>query len=140
MGHMRYATVLFIAALACSQTSTSTTTAPSSSPSIADELHAAGLKVEDAGEVEQPFFPVVSHVYVVEGGDVQVYQFASEEAATEHAAKVSPTGSTIGTSSMHWMAPPHWFRRGSTIVNYLGSNAKVLAELERLMGKQFAGQ
>lgn len=107
---------------------------------IDDELRAAGLKVEDAGEVEQPFFPVPAHVYVVEGGDVQVYQFDSETTAAAEAAKVSANGMTIGTSSMHWMAPPHFFRRGATIVNYIGENRRVLAELERLMGRQFAGQ
>lgn len=109
-------------------------------PPLADELRAAGLQVEDAGQVEQPFFPVPAHVYIVEGGDVQVYQFESEEAAQTHAAKVSPNGSSIGTSAMHWMAPPHWFRRRATIVNYLGDNPKVLAALERLMGPQFAGR
>ena len=133
------AALALVVFLACTQNTTSTS-APVQQSSLADELRAAGLKVDDAGEVEQPFFPVPAHVYVVEGGDVQVYTFASDEVAESEAKKVSPNGSTIGTSSMHWMAPPHWFRRGSTIVNYLGSNAKVLAELERLMGKQFAGQ
>ena len=123
----------------CAQNTASNGGARQSS-SVAEELRAAGLRVEDAGQVEQPFFPVPAHVWLVEGGDVQVYQFASEDAAAAEAGKVSANGSTIGTSSMHWMAPPHWFRRGPTIVNYLGENARVLAELERLMGRQFAGQ
>jgi hypothetical protein len=38
------------------------------------------------------------------------------------------------------MAPPHFFRRSATIVNYLGENPRVLAELQRLFGPQFAGQ
>lgn len=132
---MRFLPALALLLLAC------TASQPASQPAtVGDELRAAGLQLEDAGEVEQPFFPVPARVYVVEGGDLQVYQFASDEAAAAHAAKVSPNGSSIGTSSMHWMAPPHWFRRGATIVNYLGDNPRVLAELERLMGRQFAGR
>lgn len=132
---MRYATILALSlVLACAQNSVS------QGGSLADDLRAAGLRVEDAGQVEQPFFSVPAHVYRVEGGDVQVYEFPSEEVASAEAAKVAPSGMTIGTSSMHWMAPPHFFRRGRTIVNYLGDDARVLAELERLMGKQFAGR
>ena len=131
---MRSAVLAALFVVACAQSSV-----PEKS-SLAADLRAAGLKVEDAGQVEQPFFGVPAHVYVVEGGDVQVYQFASEDAAASEAAKVAPNGGTIGTSSVHWMAPPHFFRRGATIVNYLGDNKRVLAELERLLGPQFAGQ
>ncbi|HUP61360.1 MAG TPA: hypothetical protein VNA69_13165 [Thermoanaerobaculia bacterium] len=107
--------------------------------SLPDELRAAGLSVEDAGPIEQSFFSVPAHVYLVEGNDLQVYRYASEQAAATDAAKVTPNGA-IGTSMPHWIAPPHFFRRADTIAIYLGTNARVLAELERLMGKQFAGQ
>jgi hypothetical protein len=110
----------------------------SSVPSVAAALRAAGLTVEDAGIVEQPFFTGRAHVYVVEG-DVQVYEFASANAAQQAAAQVSPTGGSIGTQHMSWMAPPHFFRKENLVVIYLGSSAKVLAELQNLMGVEFAG-
>lgn len=107
---------------------------------IADELRAAGLTVRDAGTVQQPFFRVPAHVLVVNDEDLQLYEFASAADAEAAAATVGPTGSTIGTSQMSWMAPPHWFRKDRTLANFLGSNPKTLAELERIFGKQFAGQ
>jgi hypothetical protein len=112
--------------------------AVSSPSSVAAALRAAGLTVEDAGIVEQPFFTGRAHVYVVEG-DVQVYEFASADAAQQSAAQVSPTGGSIGTQQMSWMAPPHFFRKQQLVVIYLGSSPKVLAELQNLMGAQFAG-
>ena len=108
--------------------------------SIVDALRSAGLEVEDAGPIEQSFFTVPAHVYVVEGGDLQVYRYPSEAAAKADAEKVDPKGSPIGTSMVSWIAPPHFFRRGDTIVNYLGSNERVLEILRREMGPQFAGQ
>jgi hypothetical protein len=113
--------------------------ATSSSP-VADELRAAGFAVRDAGMVEQPFFRVPAHVLVVNDEDLQLYEFASAAEAEQAAAQVGANGMTIGTSSMSWMAPPHFFRRDRTIANYLGSNPKLLAELEKMFGPQFAGQ
>lgn len=108
--------------------------------SVATALTNAGLTVRDAGVVEQPFFPVPARVYVADDEDVQVYEFASAAEAERAAATVSPNGSSIGTTSMSWMAPPHFFRKDALIVNHLGTNEKTLRALQTLLGPQFAGQ
>ena len=108
--------------------------------SVATALTNAGLTVRDAGLVEQPFFSVPARVYVANDEDVQVYEFASAADAERAAATVSPSGSSIGTTSMSWMAPPHFFRKDALIVNHLGSNEKTLSVLQTLLGPQFAGQ
>ena len=136
---MRSLAFLALLAVACAPVATQSDSAAAARKSIADELRAAGQRVEDMGPIEQTFFSVPARVYRVEGDDLQVYEYASEEAAAADAAKVQPNGA-IGTSMPHWIAPPHFFRRGSTLVIYLGTNTRVLADLERLMGKQFAGQ
>lgn len=107
--------------------------------SLAAALREAGFTVRDAGLVEQPFFGVPAHVYVVNEEDVQVYEFGSASEAEQAAAQVDARGSTIGTTKMSWMAPPHFFRRDRLVVNYLGSTDRTLRELERLLGPQFAG-
>lgn len=132
----RLAVLLCALVLACA---TPTSTASSGAAALADSLRAAGLTVESAGTVEQPFFTVPARVYIVGGEDVQIYEFATAAEAERAAATVGATGSTIGTSSMSWMAPPHFFRKDNLIVNYLGSSEATLRELERLLGKQFAG-
>lgn len=107
--------------------------------SLVASLRGAGLTLEDAGMVEQPFFTVPAHVYTVEG-DLQIYEFRSAADAESAAAQVAPNGMTIGTSQVSWMAAPHFFRKDRLVVNYLGSSPKVLTELQRILGAQFAGQ
>lgn len=130
MNHRWFASILLIIV----------TCAPAAqrSDSVIEELRAAGLRVEDVGPIEQEFFSVPAHVYRVEENDLQVYHYASDEAAAADAATVSPNGAIGGAMPM-WIAPPHFFRRGNTIAIYLGENARVLTELERLLGRQFAG-
>lgn len=117
-----------------------TTPGPLSVASVADALRAAGLKVEDAGRVEQPFFGVPAHVFTVEGNDVQVYEFAGAAAAGKAAAQVAPNGGSIGTTMLSWMAPPHFFRKDRLIVNYIGTSETTLTALRNLLGPQFAGR
>lgn len=135
--------VLFVAGCAAgpggdrpSATQASTLTAAS----VAESLRRAGLTVEDAGTVEQPFFPVPARVYAVDGRDLQVYEFATAADADAAASEVSPTGSPIGTTMVTWMAPPHFFRKDRLVVNYIGTSERVLTELQRLFGAQFAGR
>jgi hypothetical protein len=135
---MKLAIIAFLPAL----TSIGCAATPDSRPTTAvvDNLRNAGVVIEDAGIVEQPFFPVSAHVYRVDGDDLQVYEFATPAEAEAAAAQVSPNGGAIGTTMMHWMAPPHFFRKDRLIVNYLGNSPKVMGELQRLLGAQFAGQ
>jgi hypothetical protein len=107
--------------------------------SLAEVLRAAGATVEMAGEVSQPFFSVEGEVINVDGGDVQVFEYESEAAASEEAALVSPEGSTIGTSSVMWVATPHFHKEGRLIVLYVGDDDAVAAMLEEVLGPPFAG-
>jgi hypothetical protein len=98
------------------------------------------LTLQDGGMVEQPFFTVPSHVYRVEEGDLQLYQFATDAEAAEAASQVSPGGNPIGTTMVTWMDAPHFFRKGRLLVNYIGPSERVLTELQRILGPQFAGR
>lgn len=108
--------------------------------SLVDALRREGLTLQDAGSVEQPFYSVPAHVYQVEGRDLQVYEFASAAEAETAAAQVAPDGGSIGTHSMAWMAPPHFFRKDRLVVNYIGTSSNMLAALGRILGPQFAGR
>jgi hypothetical protein len=107
---------------------------------LTDNLRAAGMTVKPGGDVMQPFFAVPGKVIKVLGEDVQVFQYAHETEAEAQAAQVSPDGSTVGTTKVHWMAPPHFYKRGTLVVVYVGDNTKVLKALEEVLGQQFAGQ
>ena len=107
---------------------------------LTSELKAAGLKVERKGAVRQPFFAVPAQVLAIGADEVEVFVFASAPDAERAAATVSADGGTVGTSAMHWMAPPHFHRRGRTILIHLGNGADVRSALERIAGAPFSGR
>ncbi len=108
--------------------------------SLIDNLRQAGATVEPAGEVTQPFFTVTGNIITVNGGDVQVFEYADAAAAEAEAALVSPDGSSIGTSMPFWVGPPHFYKAGRLIVLYVGDSEAVTDVLESVLGQQFAGR
>ncbi len=108
--------------------------------SLIDNLRQAGATVEPAGEMTQPFFSVNGRVIVVNGGDVQVFEYADAAAAEAEAAPVSPDGSSVGTSMVGWVASPHFYRAEKLIVLYIGDSEAVTDVLENVLGQQFAGR
>lgn len=104
------------------------------------QLKARGFAVDRSDEIEQPFFTVPGQVLKVGSEEVQVYQYASPEKAEAEARLVSPDGSSVGTTKMQWLAPPHFFGSGRVIVLYVGSDAPTLNALTAILGAQFAGR
>jgi hypothetical protein len=104
-----------------------------------EELERSGLRIEVLEEVEQPFFTRKARILGVPGGQAQIYEFVTADEAERRARTVSRNGASIGPISPAWMAPPHYFRRASLVVIYLGSDARTRVALERVFGPQFAG-
>jgi hypothetical protein len=108
--------------------------------SLVASLRAAGASVKRGEAVEQPFFPVTGRMIQVHGEDVQVFQFADAAMADAQAARISPSGSTVGTTRVHWIGAPHFYKAGKLLVLYVGHDAKALGALQAVLGRQFAGQ
>ena len=108
--------------------------------SLAASLRAAGASVRPGAKVDQPFFPVRGRLIEIHGEDVQVFQFADAAAGNAQAARISPTGTTIGTTKVQWIGPPHFYRKDRLLVLYVGDSERVLKALETVLGPQFAGQ
>ena len=108
--------------------------------SLIDNLRATGATVDPAGDVTQPFFSVKGQVIKVNGEDIQVFEYSDEAAAEAEVLLVSPDGSSIGTSMVSWIAPPHFYKAGKLIVLYVGENGAVTDILEGIVGSQFAGK
>ena len=90
--------------------------------------------------MEQPFFPVSGRLMEVHGEEVQVFQFADAVEVKAQAARISPTGTAIGTTKVQWIGPPHFYRTDRLLVLYVGGSGRVLKALETVLGPQFAGQ
>jgi hypothetical protein len=108
--------------------------------SLAASLRAAGASVKPGAKVDQPFFPVGGRLMEVDGEEVQVFHFADAAAAEAQAAGISPTGTSIGTTKVQWIGPPHFYRTNAVLTLYVGDNERVLKVLETVLGPQFAGQ
>ena len=106
---------------------------------LAQRLRDAGAEVEAGGAVDQPFFAVPGQLLTVNGAAVQVFAYPSVEMAEADAAKVSPWGDTIGTTSVLWASPPHFFRDAELLALYVGGDDAVVELLTSVLGPQFAG-
>ena len=87
---------------------------------LIDNLRKEGANVEPAGEVNQPFFSVVGQVIIVNGENVEVFEYNDELAANTDTGLISDDGSTIARQITHpkrltmigWIATPHFYRAG----------------------------
>ena len=107
--------------------------------SLIDGLRAGGAIVEPEGEVDQPFLSVTGTMIKLHGEDVQVFQYPDAAAAEAQAARISRDANTAGTTKIHWIGPPHFYRQGRLLVLYVGDEERVLKTLEAVLGRQFAG-
>ena len=108
--------------------------------SLLADLRAKGLRAESAGKIVQPFFAVAGRVILVNGQDLQVFQYPSAARTNAQAALVSPDGLTVANTKVHWLAPPRFYKRGKLLVIYLGDDRDVSSALEATLGPQFAGK
>ena len=111
----------------------------SQTDTLISDLKGAGAEVTMGDTVEQPFFSVSARILKVNGEDVQVFEYAYAGTADAQAARVSSTGSTIGTSMISWVNTPHFFKKDGLIVLYVGRNQSVLDALKGVLREQFAG-
>ena len=107
--------------------------------SLIDGLRAAGATVEPTGTVDQPFFSVEGRLITVDGEDVQVFEYEDAASVEDAAGDVSADGSSVGTSMVGWVAPPHFYKKARLLVLYVGDDAVVMQLLEDVLGEQFAG-
>lgn len=107
--------------------------------SLVASLRAAGVAVSPGKVLRQPFFSVAGRTIRVHSEDVQVFEYADAALAEAQASRISPTGTTVGTTKVHWIGPPHFYKAGKLLVLYVGDNDKVLRALGAALGPQFAG-
>jgi hypothetical protein len=108
--------------------------------SLVDNLRAQGIAVEPAGTVEQPFFAPDGQVVRADDQEIQVFEFTSVEEAESAAKTISQDGSSVGTSMMMWVGPPHFYKADKIIILYVGADEEITSILEEVLGPQIAGK
>lgn len=103
-------------------------------------LETEGHTVVAGPSMHEPIFGVTGTQLNIDGrGDIQVFQFASEDAAENATSDISDDGSTVGTSQVEWVSEPHFFQDGNLVVLYVGTDDIMLNTLEGALGAQIAG-
>lgn len=102
-------------------------------------LRANGATVQDQGTVQQPFFAVPGHILAVNGGRVEVHEYATAADRATEAAIISPDGFMVGATRVDWVAPPHFYQAGRILVLYTGADVTLQHLFVALLGSQFAG-
>jgi hypothetical protein len=125
--------------LACCTGNTSPEAVVDDLDALIRELRNEGAAVNIVGSISQPFFSASGQVLRVNGEDVQVFEYENAAAAQGEAARVSPDGSSVGTTIITWVSTPHFYRSGRVIVLYVGRSRELLSLLDSVLGPQFAG-
>lgn len=105
--------------------------------SLVEALRAAGLEVEASGAIEDPFFDVETQLLTTADTRIELFQFEDEAAAEEAASTINASGTIIGTTTVDWIEPPHFYRQGRLLVLYAGTDETVLAALSHVLGEPF---
>lgn len=119
---------------------------------IEDALAAAGYDYESewCDELQQLYMyspERMCRISVSNGDQLFVSRYKDEATAMDHAARFSPDGKAYTGLGGHGATtiqfgrafPPHFFRKGSVVVEYISENCELMGVLESVYGKQFAG-
>ncbi len=108
-------------------------------------LESKGADVEFGGKSQfSELFGLQWSELKVNGESLQIYEFAPGTSAEEASEGVSISGSTIvnpdgSVMSVLWVAPPHFYLFGNSILLYVGNDAEIGALLGSV-SVQFAGR
>jgi hypothetical protein len=105
-----------------------------------DELAKTQLKFSIMeNDQKDQFFSVVPVVIDVDGEYILVYEYANQEEMEKEASTIHENGN-IGSASITYVSAPHYYKKGSIIVQYVGKNGRIIESLNKIIGIQFAGR
>lgn len=105
---------------------------------LVESLEALGSTVEEAGQVDQPFFDVDARMIQVDGQTVEVFEFPDEAARETAAGTIEPNASMIGSMIPEWVDVPYFWAEGRLIVLYVGQDQTVIDRLTSVLGQPIA--
>ncbi len=94
-------------------------------------------------DVEEDFLPTTRKRMEFNHDMLDIYIFNGDKEMEEEAANIDKDGCgyTNGNKSLKvsWVSYPHFYKRGSLIVQYVGEDEKIITDLRDILGEQFAG-
>jgi hypothetical protein len=105
---------------------------------LIDDLRQHGIALENPEASQISFlYPVPGVAYRMGRGGLAIHPFPNREAARKRANEIP--SELARPSTGNWVDQPHFYRCQSTLVLYMGRDAKVMEALEEQCGPPFAG-
>lgn len=107
-----------------------------------NQMKAKNYKFELKDE-EKDFLPTTRKRMILNKEAIDIYLYNSNKEAEDDAKRIDNGGCEYsdGTKSINvsWVSYPHFYKKGNIIVQYIGENQKIIADLKDIFGDQFAG-
>lgn len=96
------------------------------------------------GELDASSFLSVTRKPILIGdGIISIYEYESNEDMEKDSGYIGQDGSSIScpgkSANIDWVSQPHFFKKGTLIINYVGEDEQILKFLNENYGAQFAG-
>lgn len=102
-------------------------------------LEKSGYEVKAEKQDEKGFLTGTLTIVKVGKEAVGVHEYGDNAQMEQDAGTIRADGSMIGNTIYEFKSKPHFYKRGNIIASYIGEDKDMVKELERLLGKQFAG-
>ncbi|MDD3174759.1 MAG: hypothetical protein PHF63_14075 [Herbinix sp.] len=94
-------------------------------------------------DVEQDFLPTTRNRMIIDDIAIDIYIFNSDEKMESEASNIDSSGYSYDNGSkalnVSWVSFPHFYKKGSLIVQYIGEDENIISALDDILGEQFAG-
>jgi hypothetical protein len=94
-------------------------------------------------DVQQDFLPTTRKRMIIDDKAIDIYLFNSNKKMENEARHIDSGGCGYDNGSksvkVSWVSFPHFYKKGSIIVQYIGEDEKIIADLKDIFGEQFAG-
>jgi hypothetical protein len=97
-------------------------------------LRGTGGMVRPVGDFSEPFFGAGGRVVDVDGTHVLVFEYSNERDREAESELIATDGSSVGSTHITWTAQPNFWASGRVIVQYLGSDQRMLSLLRNALG------
>jgi hypothetical protein len=102
-------------------------------------LETQGAIVEERGQVRQPFMDITGQALAVRGQEIQVFEFATEQAQRDTAATLGMIRDTVAQAMGEPVGQVHVWANGRIIVLYAGQDSQTVTLLNRVVGTPLLG-
>lgn len=91
-------------------------------------------------DVEQDFLPTTRKRMIIDDKVIDIYLFSNDNEMEHEASHIDSGGYSYNNSSnVSWVSIPHFYKKGSLIVEYVGEDENIMSDLPDILGEEFAG-